>query len=87
MLGELVGGEVAGGVGVGQDEGAEQDALGLADGLLAVGGQAFGALGGGLLELLAQEGGVDAELLGGVGGELVAVDGRWACGGCGAGGS
>ena len=41
---------------------------------MGVGADAFDALGGGLLELLAQDGGVDAEFLRGVGGELVALD-------------
>ncbi len=39
-----------------------------------VGADAFDALGGGLFELLAEDGGVDAEFLRGVGGELVALD-------------
>ena len=43
-------------------------------GSCGVGADAFDALGGGLFELLAEDGGVDAELLRGVGGELVALD-------------
>ncbi len=71
---ELVGGEGAGGIVLGKDEGAEEDALGLAGGVVGVGADAFDALGGGLFELLAEDGGVDAEFLRGVGGELVALD-------------
>jgi len=76
MLDQLLGGELAGGVGFGQDEGAEEDAFGLAGGI-ARGGRAdaFDFGGGGLADLLAKDGGFDAELLGGVGGELVAMEG------------
>jgi hypothetical protein len=74
VLRELVGSENAGGVLLWKDEGAEEDTLGLAGGVVVVGADAFDALGGGLLELLAEDGGVDAEFLRGVGGELVALD-------------
>src|SRR5258707_13625529 len=74
MLGELFGCEGAGGVVLGKDEGAEEDAFGLAGGVVVVGADTFDALGGGLFELLAEDGGVDAEFLCGVGGELVALD-------------
>ena len=74
VMGELVGGEGAGRVVFGEDEGAEEDAFGLAGGVVGVGADAFDALGGGLFEFLAEDGGVDAEFLCGVGGELVALD-------------
>ena len=78
----------AGGVSLGEDEGAEAGrVLKLAGRRGGVGGDAFDAAGGGLLELLAEDGGVDAEFLRGVGGELVALEARWACGGCAAAGS
>ena len=69
-----VGGEMRAGSDLGQDQGAEQDALGFGGGLGAVRADAGGALGGGLFEFLAEQGGVDAQLLRGVGGELVALD-------------
>src|SRR5207247_1640754 len=55
VLGELVGGEDAGRVVFGKDEGAKQDAFSLAGGVVVVGADAFDALGGGLLELLAED--------------------------------
>ena len=74
VLGELFGGECSGRVVLGKDEGAEEDALGFACGIVGVRANALDALGRGLLELLAEDGGVDAEFLRGVGGELVALD-------------
>ena len=71
-----VSGELAGGVGLGEDEGAKEDTLGFTGGIAGVGGaDAFDALvAAAWLDLLAEDGGVDAEFLGGVGGELVALD-------------
>ncbi len=74
VLGELVGGEGTGGIVLGKNEGAEEDAFGFAGGVVGVSVDAFDALGGGLFKLLAEDGGVDAEFLCGVGGELVALD-------------
>ena len=70
-----IGGERAGGVGLGQDEGAEQYAFDLGDGAGLGSADAFEALLRGLLELLHDQGAIDAELLGRVFGELVANDG------------
>src|SRR5207247_356149 len=70
---ELAGGEGASRVVLGEDESAEKDAFGFAGGVVSVRADAFDALGGGLFELLAEDGGVDAEFLCGVGGELVAL--------------
>ena len=78
-MGDELGRRRAGGRGLslGQDKGTEEDAFGLAGGLDSDGGgaDAFDLGGGGLADLLAEDGGLDAELLGGVGGELVAVEG------------
>ena len=62
------------GVAFGKNESAEKNALGLAGGVVGVGANAFDALRGGLFELLAEDGGVDAEFLCGIGGKLVALD-------------
>src|SRR6185437_11960438 len=72
---EGAGGKFADWIAFGKDERAEQDALGFRDWFGAVRGDAFGALRGGLLEFLAHEGGVDAELVGGIVGKLAAADG------------
>jgi len=74
VLDELLGGEGACGVVLGKDEGVEEDALGFAGGVLRVRADAFDALGRSLFELLTKSGGVDAEFLRGVGGELVALN-------------
>src|SRR5207253_3342376 len=74
VSGESAGGDVLGRGVFSNDKSAEEDAFGLAGGVVAVGANAFDALGGGLFELLAEDGGVDAEFLGGVGGELVPLD-------------
>jgi len=73
LVGKSLGGEAAGVfvLGVADGEGAEEDALDLGEG----GGAGFdvvAAAKGSLAELFAENGGVDAELLGGVDGELIA---------------
>ena len=73
LLGEGLGGEAAGALdlGVGDGEGAEQDPLDFSEG----GGASFdvvAAAESGLAQLFAQDGRVDAQLLRGVGGKLVA---------------
>jgi len=65
VVGELFGGEGTGRDMLGErvfrnDEGAEEDAFGLAGWVVGVGADAFDTCGCGLLELLAEDGGVDA---------------------------
>jgi len=74
VLDELLGGEGAGGVVLGEDEGADEDTLGFAGGVLGVRADTFDTLRCGLFELLTERRGVDAEFLCSVGGKLVALD-------------